>query len=102
MISVIDTYVMNDLSEFEAWSGAVARLSDMQDHPRAFDYVDGFVEEWSYLREKEGNPLTSCEINDFLWFESDELLEEAGLYNCETGLFYDDDGFDEDEDDEEW
>ena len=101
MISVTDKYEMEDLSEFEAWSGAAIRLSDMQDHPKAFDYINSMVEDWSFEREQGGNPLTRCEINDFLWFDSDECLREAGLYNPETGLFYDEEGFDgEDEEDE--
>ena len=102
MISVADKYEMEDLSEFEAWSGAAIRLSDMIDHPKAFNYINSMVEEWGFDREQEGNPLTPCEVNDFLWFDSDECLREAGLYNPETGLFYDEDGFDDGEEDEEW
>lgn len=102
MISLADKYEMDDLSEFEARGGAVIRLSNMQDHPKAFDYINSMVEKWSFDREREGNPLTPCEINDFLWFGSDECLHEGGLYNPETGLFYDEDGFDgEDEEGDE-
>lgn len=102
MISVVDKYEMEDLSEFEAWSGAAIRLSDMKDHPKAFDHINSMVEEWSFDREQSSNPLTPCEINDFLWFDSDNCLQEAGLYDCESGLFYDDEGFYQNEDDEEW
>jgi hypothetical protein len=37
--------------------------------------------------------LTPTQINDIMWFGIEDELENAGLYNKETGLYYDDKGF---------
>ena len=58
-----------DLIEFNAWSGAVARLEKVI----AYDMVDEATE---YILAVLGDTFTETELNDFLWFEMDELLEE--------------------------
>lgn len=58
-----------NLEEFQAWSGAVSRLEKIID----YDMVDEATE---YILAVLGDTFTETELNDFLWFEMDELLEE--------------------------
>lgn len=102
MIIAVTEHSYYDLSDFEAWGGAFSRLNDMIEHPKAFDYINDVICDWAKYRADIQQPVTDTEINDFLWFDSDECLREAGLYNPETGLFYDEEGFDgEDEEEDE-
>jgi len=63
--------VEQSLEDFDAWSGAYTRLNDMKKHPAALDYIEQAINECFV------NP-TETDINDFIWFESDDLLKEAG------------------------
>ena len=58
-----------DLEDFKAWSGAVSRLDKIIN----YDMVD---EATDYIMSVFGDTLTETELNDILWFEMDELLEE--------------------------
>lgn len=54
------------------WSGAIARLDEIAEN----DLEDLFME---YLEEQLCNGFdthTLTEINDFIWFECDEWIEE--------------------------
>lgn len=68
--------VDTELYQFDAWSGAKARLDDLVQHKDAYDYIESYLEEWCAMREE---PMTETEINDFLWFESDNLLKQNGF-----------------------
>lgn len=57
------------LTEFKAWSGGKDRLEKIIE----YDMVD---EATDYIMEVLGDTFTETELNDFLWFEMDELLEE--------------------------
>lgn len=61
------------LTEFEAWSGAVSRLEKIIE----YDMVD---EATDYILAILGDTFTETELNDFLWFEMDALLEEIEEY----------------------
>ena len=58
-----------NLEEFKAWSGAVSRLDKIIN----YDMVD---EATDYIMTMFGDTFTETELNDILWFEMDELLEE--------------------------
>lgn len=68
----------NTLDYFKAWSGGKEWLDTFKQHPDAFEYISNFIEEWSELRYQENNPLSSIEINDFLWFDAFDILVEEG------------------------
>nr|DAG96693.1 MAG TPA: hypothetical protein [Herelleviridae sp.] len=58
-----------ELSEFEAWSGAVSRLDRIVEL--------GIEEEASdYISECLGTEIDETDLNDFLWFEMDEFIEQ--------------------------
>lgn len=76
--------VDNGLNDFEAWAGGKQRLDGLKDHCRktgdwdAFDYLESYLNDYTDSYETNGEFVTDTDINDFLWFESDEVLQEAG------------------------
>ena len=94
MFDIIETTSLNSIADFDAWSGGYSWLETFKKHPACIDYIDNELEAWG-----DGCSLSSTEVNDYLWFDALEGLEEAGLYNGETGLFYDENGFEDEDDD---
>lgn len=79
------SYTVNDadLNDFfdVAWSGGKDRLNSLRKHCMetndwsAWDYLDDYMSDWF----GEGFEIpTETDINDFLWFESDDVLKDAG------------------------
>lgn len=60
----------NDLYYF-CWSGAIDRLDEIYNN----DLEEEFME---YLRENffEDGDYTTTDLNDFIWFECDDWIEE--------------------------
>lgn len=79
------TYVVEDatLDEFYdvSWSGAKDRLDSIRKHCMdtndfsAWDYLNDYISETT----DESMPPTETEINDLIWFDSDDILQEAGF-----------------------
>lgn len=88
MLSQFQVTQTIDLEYFDAWVGAASRLDELKYHAQAFEFVNELLADGS-----APDGYTDVQINDFLWFELDQLLEEYGYYNGETGLWYDDEGF---------
>lgn len=62
----------NSIDDFEWWSGAKDRIEDVRSLPEAaqkefWDFVEGMF---------EGETPTATELNDFVWFECDDFIEE--------------------------
>ena len=70
------------LADFNAWAGGKATLDDLRRHQEAYDYIESFINEWTY-----GNNVTDTDVNDFLWFEVYDMLAEAGLYDNENDVW---------------
>lgn len=85
--------VEKSLYEFKAWSGGKTRLDELKQHPAAFDAIEDLLEQMTQERE-----MTETDINDYLWFELDDELEELGYYDTQDGKWYDDGSFNRDED----
>lgn len=60
---------INSIAEFKAWSGAVDRLEWIIDHGYE-DYFTQLVEDYF------GEEVDETTLNDFLWFEADEYIQE--------------------------
>lgn len=79
-----------DLNTFPAWSGARSRLDEIKELGRV-DEAEAWIGE---LLECMDDP-TETTVNDILWFEMDDLLEEWGQEEaclvCD-GTSIDDDG----------
>lgn len=63
---------INDLSHFEAWSGA-ARIKNKL---LAAGIDEDFIE---YAESVLGEEITEGVLNDFLWFEAAEIFDHFGL-----------------------
>lgn len=58
-----------NLGEFEAWSGGLDRLNKIIDLG-----IEDEAEE--YINEFLGTRIDETDLNDFLWFEMDEFIEQ--------------------------
>lgn len=68
-----------ELNRFQAWSGGKIWLKELIDHPKAYDYIVGLIEEAELYGD--GEARTETDINDYLWFYMKYDLEEAGFLN---------------------
>ena len=57
------------LENFEAWSGGKDRLNKIIE-------LDIIEEASEFISENIGTELDETELNDFLWFEMDDFIEE--------------------------
>jgi hypothetical protein len=65
-----------DLDTFEAWSGAVETLDKIKEA----DKVD---EMESLLEEVFPDGCTETELNDYLWFDDEQILQDLGIIEDE-------------------
>ena len=80
------------LCDFKAWSGGADTLRKIE----KFDLEhDGAMEQAEqYIEEHLGDEATETEVNDFLWFEEDAILDYIGYTDDST---MDENGFEEEE-----
>lgn len=97
MMYVVET---SELYQFSAWSGGKTWLDEIQRHPKAYEVMQDYIEEAVDCSWECGDPASKTTINDILWFETPNILEENGLYDPQTGLYYDDEGFGEEEEED--
>lgn len=64
----------DSIADFEAWSGGATVLEYIVENEEALAYIDSFLEELTSFQT-----LTATQVNDFLWFDADVLLDEAGI-----------------------
>lgn len=60
---------INNLDEFNFWGGAVSRWEEIQELGLENEVME-------IISEQYPDGLTSTELNDFLWFELDDFIEE--------------------------
>ncbi len=72
-----DTTILSNLNEFEPWSGAVSTWELIVEANKV-DALDFMLEDLY----PEG--ITSTELNDLLWFESDWVLDMLGIDESEV------------------
>lgn len=70
-------YNFNDLKEM-VWSGAIETINTIEEHGKENELMQ-FLE-FGFI----GTP-TETDINDFLWFNSDEVFKELGIIEEEEG-----------------
>lgn len=71
-----DLKVIIDFSEYKPWSGAVDTYELIKD-------ADKLDELEAYLEECYPDGVTATQINDILWFDSDQVLSYLGLGDVE-------------------
>lgn len=70
VIREIDIDNFDDLYEM-CWSGALDRLNEARENDIEEEFFDYIVEQLQY-----NDYLTETTVNDFIWFECDDWLEE--------------------------
>lgn len=68
-MSLIIKKELDNLDDFEFWGGAVSRWESIQELGLENDVI-------TYLSDCYPEGLTDTELNDFLWFELDDFIEE--------------------------
>lgn len=80
------------LRDFKAWCGGAETLRKIEEfdieHDGAMEQAEQYIED--YL----GDEATETEVNDFLWFEEDAILDAIGYTSEDT---VDEDGYEEEE-----
>ena len=66
--NTIDTF--DELYDL-CWSGAISRLNEISDLNLEDEFMEYLSDTLSYSKD-----LTLTDINDFIWFEVDEWIEE--------------------------
>ena len=66
-----------ELTAFPAWAGGLRVLDELCEHEEAYEYVQNYIEE--VIREMDPAEVTDTFINDMLWFDIPDELEEAGF-----------------------
>jgi hypothetical protein len=63
-----------DPHDFSFWSGAADRMNQATEEQRheIFDRIEELAE----LAAESGQPLTDTDINDYVWFECDDVFDE--------------------------
>ena len=76
--------VEQNISYFDAWSGGLDRWRClMQSDECIIDMVDSFLDEWT-----DEESVDETAINDWLWFDMEDWLEENGIVDNSTGEYY--------------
>ena len=66
-----------ELHEFPAWAGGRRVLDELGEHDEAYEYAESYIEE--VISVTDPAEVTDTLINDLLWFDILDVLEEAGF-----------------------
>ena len=76
---MINYVVQNEceLRDFPAWAGGARFLDELAQHDEAYEYTESYIEQ--LIRYIDPAEVTDTFINDLLWFDIPDALEEAGF-----------------------
>ena len=66
------------IEDFEPWAGAIPVYERIMDDSEALDYINNYLEA-SYNCQD----WSETDINDFIWFDAEEILIDAGIWEYE-------------------
>ena len=66
------------LEDFEPWAGAIQVYERIMNDEEARDYIDNYLESTC-----EGYDWSETDVNDFIWFDAEEILVDAGIWRYE-------------------
>lgn len=66
-----------ELRDFSAWSGGDDILNELVNHEGAYEFAKDFIEE--VISVSDPKEVTDTFINDILWFDIPDILEDAGF-----------------------
>ena len=74
MITYIETNYIEDFDDLKdfCWSGALETLKIVEEN----NLEDEFFEYVNETLDTENNEYTATDINDFIWYDCDDWLEE--------------------------
>ena len=76
----MDTDIKEYLSnENNFWSGARDRIAEWKHNDEVIEYLAQYVEEIFYDYDKKEVIVEDVTLNDFIWFDADDILEEARI-----------------------
>lgn len=67
----------NDLM-YHCWSGAIDTLKEIEKHGKEDEFMNYL---WATFIDDEAVDMT--ELNDFIWFEDEQIFEDLGIYEDE-------------------
>lgn len=65
---------LENVADFEAWSGGADALARIAENEDALAYINDVLEEFTQYEK-----WTDGQLNDFLWFDAEDMLAEAGI-----------------------
>ena len=76
---MIDYVVQHEceLYEFPAWVGGRTTLDALCEHQEAYEFAENYIED--VISVTDPAEVTDTFINDLLWFDIPDVLEEAGF-----------------------
>ena len=66
-----------ELHEFPAWGCGRMVLDELCEHEEAYEFVQNYIED--VISVTDSYEVTDTFINDLLWFDIPDVLEEAGF-----------------------
>lgn len=71
----VEEFWVTDFSDLKniCWSGALQRLDEIEENNLEDEFMD-YLEENFF--DTEDNCYTTTDLNDFIWFECDDWIEE--------------------------
>lgn len=74
----IRIYGVNDFQELknESWSGAIARLDEIEEQGKEDEFL-ALVNE--LISCSENGSWTDTQLNDFIWFDDEWYFQELGM-----------------------
>ena len=86
---------ITSLYDFEPWAGAVDTYNKIVEAGKAEEFIDQIEKLFS------GQDVSETEINDMLWFETEECFKLVGLDENGNEKYDEDEDKEEDEDEED-
>ena len=76
MLEVKETYTLSSIYDLKehCWSGALARIDEAIENDIGDEFFDYIVSMFDWSDED----IDLTQVNDFIWFECDDWLEEHG------------------------
>ena len=76
----MDTDIKEYLSnENNFWSGARDRIAEWKYNDEVIEYLAQYVEDIFYDYDKKEVIVEDVTLNDFIWFDADDILAEAEI-----------------------
>lgn len=78
MLSVKETFTIDNIYDLKqhCWSGAIDRINEAIENNIGDEFFDYIVSMFDFTEDD----IDMTQLNDFIWFECDDWLEERGCW----------------------